>query len=57
MQFSSSVTLGNAVQHSVVLAFIQMNVSMIRLQLKCYHGMHCLRFLGAADGWWQEEHA
>jgi len=57
MQFSSLVTLGNAVQHSVVSAYGQMNASMIRLQLKCYHRMQYLCFFCAAGGWWQEEHA
>jgi len=58
MQFSCLVTLGNSVQHSVISAYGQMNVSMICLQLKCYHGMiQCLCFFSAAGGWWQEERA
>jgi len=58
MQFSSLVTFGNSVQHSLFSAYGQMNVSMICLQLKCYHGMmQCLFFFSAAGGWWQEERA
>jgi hypothetical protein len=57
VQFSSSVTLGRAIQHSVISAEGQMNASMTHQPLKCDRGMHCLHFSNAADGLWQGEHA
>jgi hypothetical protein len=47
VQFSSLVTLGRTIQHSVVSAEGQMNVSMTRQPLKCDRGMHCLHFSNA----------
>ena len=54
VQFSSSVTFGHAIQHSLFWAIGQMNVSTTRQPLKCDREMHCLHFSKAADGWWQE---
>jgi hypothetical protein len=55
VQFSSSVTLGYAFQHSVISADGQINASMTRQPLKCDREMHCLHFSNVAVGWWQEE--
>ena len=53
-QFSSSVTFGNTIQHSVISADSQMNTSMTQQQLKHDWERHCLDFSKAADGWQQE---
>jgi hypothetical protein len=57
MQFSSLVMLGRTIQHPVVSDEGQMNASMTHQPSKCNHGMHCLHFSNAADGWWKDEHA
>jgi len=52
VQFSYSVTLGHASQHSVISADGQTNTSMTCQLLKCDREMHCLHFSNAADRWW-----
>jgi len=54
VQYSSTITLGYAIQHSVSSA--EINASMTCQPLKCDRGMNCLHFSNTG-GWWQEEHA
>ena len=55
LQFSSSVTFGHAIQHSLMSTKGLINASVTRQLLKSDHGMHCLHFFDAADGWWWEK--
>ena len=50
VQYSSSVTFGHAIHHSVFSAKGEMNESMTLQTLKCDRGMHWLNLPNATDG-------
>jgi hypothetical protein len=57
VQFSSFVTFGHAIHHSVFSAKGQMNANGTLQTLKFDGWMRWLNFTNATDEWWQEEPA
>ena len=55
-QFSSSVSFGNPIQHSVASAECQVVASMTPQPVRSDRRMHCLHICNAAEGCWQDIH-